>query len=199
RDGRVAGIDLSDAMLAMGRHRCGGQSWVTFVRADAVTLPFEDASFDAAVSAQVYEYVGDLARALREARRVLRPGGRLLVLDTDWDAIVWNTSDRQRTTRMLTASKEHVVHPYLPRTLGRRLKEAGFVVEDVGVFALMNSEYGEHTVSYGLIALMAAFNPGRQGITEADVTAWATDLRELGAADNYFFSLNRYLFLARNR
>src|SRR5262249_58333976 len=148
RDGRVAGIDLSDAMLAMGRHRCAGQPWVTFVRADAVTLPFEDASFDAAVSAQVYEYVGDLARALREARRVLRPGGRLLVLDTDWDAIVWNTSDRQRTTRMLTAWKEHVVHPHLPRTLARRLKEAGFVVEDIGVVTLGDRGEGEHPVRH---------------------------------------------------
>ena len=45
---------------------------------------------------------------------------------------------------------------------------------------------------------MAAFVPGRQGITEAEVAAWVADLRELGAADNYFFSLNRYLFLARN-
>ena len=45
---------------------------------------------------------------------------------------------------------------------------------------------------------MAVFVPGRQGITEAEVAAWVADLRELGAADNYFFSLNRYLFLARN-
>ena len=120
------------------------------------------------------------------------------MLFRSWDSIVWNTSDRPRTTRMLTAWKEHVIHPHLPRTLARRLKEAGFVVEDIGVFTLINSEYGAHTVSHGLAALMAAFVPGRQGISEAEVAAWVADLRELGAADNYFFSLNRYLFLARN-
>lgn len=196
--GRVVGVDLSSAMLTMGRLRCAAQSWVELIEADAATLPFTPSTFDAAVAAQVYEYVGDLAHALSEARRVLRPGGRLLVLDTDWDAIVWNTSDRSRTTRMLTAWKEHLVHPHLPRTLARRLKEAGFVVEDIGVFTMVNSEYGEHTVSHGLIALMAAFVPGRHGLSEAEVAAWVADLRELGSADNYFFSLNRYLFLARN-
>ncbi len=196
--GRVVGIDLSNPMLAMGRARCAAQPWVELTEADAATLPFNRAVFDAAVAAQVYEYVGDLARAFSEARRVLRPGGRMLVLDTDWDSIVWNTSDRARTTRMLTAWKEHLVHPHLPRTLARRLKEAGFVVEDIGVFTLVNSEYGEHTVSLGLTALMAAFVPGRHGITESEVAAWAADLRALGAADDYFFSLNRYLFLARN-
>ena len=196
--GRVVGIDLSNEMLSMGRARCTGLAWVELGEADAVSLPFPKATFDAAVASQVYEYVGDLARALAEARRVLRPGGRLLVLDTDWDSIVWNTSDRPRTTRMLTAWKEHVIHPHLPRTLARRLKEAGFIVEDIGVFTFVNSEYGEHAVSHGLAALMAAFVPGRQGITEAEVAAWVADLRELGAADNYFFSLNRYLFLARN-
>jgi len=82
--------------------------------------------------------------------------------------------------------------------LARRLKDTGFAVEDIGVFTLVNSEYGERTVSHGLIALMAAFVPGRQGITEAEVAAWMADLRELGATENYFFSLNRYLFLARN-
>jgi len=196
--GRVVAIDISGAMLTMGSTRCTSQRWVEFSRADAASLPFEAGSFDAAVAAQVYEYVGDTARALAEARRVLRPGGRLLVLDTDWDSIVWNASDRQRTSRMLTAWKEHVVHPHLPRTLARRLKDAGFVVEDVSVFTLLNSEYGDHTVSYGLIALIAAFVPGRQGITDADVAAWAADLRDLGTSDHYFFSLNRYLFLARN-
>jgi ubiquinone/menaquinone biosynthesis C-methylase UbiE len=196
--GRVVGIDLSNEMLAMARVRCAGQPWVELDQADAVTLPFSAATFDAAVAAQVYEYVGDLARALAEAKRVLRRGGRLLVLDTDWDSIVWNTSDRPRTTRMLTAWKEHLVHPHLPRTLARRLKDTGFAVEDIGVFTLVNSKYGERTVSHGLIALMAAFVPGRQGITEAEVAAWMADLRELGATDNYFFSLNRYLFLARN-
>ena len=99
--GRVVGIDLSNEMLSMGRVRCAGQPWVELGDADAVSLPFPKATFDAAVASQVYEYVGDLARALAEARRVLRPGGRLLVLDTDWDSIVWHATDPARAGRLL--------------------------------------------------------------------------------------------------
>ena len=46
-----------------------------FVKADATALPFPDATFDAATSVQVYEYVADLPSALAELHRVLRPGG----------------------------------------------------------------------------------------------------------------------------
>src|SRR5262249_59672395 len=62
--GRVVGIDLSNEMLTMGRTRCAGQAWVELGDADAVSLPFPKATFDAAVASQVYEYVGDLPRAL---------------------------------------------------------------------------------------------------------------------------------------
>lgn len=52
---------------------------VTFVTADATSLPFADASFDAVTMFDVIEHVDDDARAIAEARRVLRPGGFLLV------------------------------------------------------------------------------------------------------------------------
>jgi ubiquinone/menaquinone biosynthesis C-methylase UbiE len=91
-DGRVHGIDPSESMLASARRR---DAPVEFGTGDALALPFPDEHFDVAVCTQVYEYVEDIAAALVEARRVLRPGGRLLVLDTDWDSIVWHSSDPQ--------------------------------------------------------------------------------------------------------
>ena len=48
--------------------------------------------------------------------------------------------------------------------------------------------------STGLIGFISAFVPGRQGLTETDMRAWADDLTALG--EDYFFSLNRYIFLA---
>ena len=55
--------------------------------------------------------------ALAEAWRVLRPGGRLLVLDTDWDSIVWRSGDHDRMRRVLAAWDRHLADPYLPRRL----------------------------------------------------------------------------------
>ena len=195
--GSVEGVDPSESMLAIARRRAaaaGSPGRVDFLAGDAASLPFPDAGFDAAVATQVYEYVDDVAAVLAEVHRVLRPGGRLLVLDTDWDSIVWHSSDPERMRRVLAAWDEHLVHPYLPRMLGRLLRGAGFAVSKCEVIPLLNAGYAENTFSAGLMGFVAAFVPGRHGLTESDASAWVDDLVALG--EDYFFSLNRYMFLA---
>ena len=59
---------------------------------------------------------------------MLRPGGRVLILDTDWDSLVWHAHDRARMRRILAAWNERFADPYLPRTLARRLRDAGVEV-----------------------------------------------------------------------
>jgi arsenite methyltransferase len=195
-DGSVCGIDPSDSMLAIARARktVARTAPITFAAGDACTLRFADDSFDVAVATQVYEYVEDIPAALGEAHRVLRPGGRLLILDTDWDSIVWHSTDRERMERVLAAWDEHLVDPYLPRCLTRRLEDAGFAVTQRAAIPLLNAGYDQNTYSAGLIGFIAGFVPGRQGLSDADIAAWSDDLIALDS--DYFFSLNRYLFLA---
>ncbi len=196
RNGSVDGVDPSESMLVLARDRRppDGAGEIRFVVGDACALPFGDEVFDAAVATQVYEYVQDMPAALGEAFRVLRPGGRLLVLDTDWDSIVWHSRDAERMRRVLAAWDEHLVDPYLPRRLTGLLSAAGFSVARRAAIPLLNAGYDPNTFSAGLIGFITAFVPGRQGLSERDASEWAEDLRALGG--DYFFSLNRYLFLA---
>ena len=194
-EGSVLGVDPSPAMLEIAARR--GAATVELAEGDALSLPAEDASFDAAVSTQVYEYVPDIAAALAEARRVLRPGGRLLLLDTDWDSIVWRSSDDARMERVLRAWEEHLAHPRLPRVLPELLGEMGFTVRDTRILPLLNVGYSQDTYSANVLGMIARFVSGRQGINDEQAAAWEEDLRSLGP--NYFFSLNRYLFVASSR
>ena len=194
--GSVRGVDPSPTMLALAADRVPpeGAAAVGFGAGDATGLPFPDASFDILTAVQVYEYVPDMPRALAEAHRVLRPNGRLLVLDTDWDSLVWHSSDPRRMQRVLIAWDEHLADPHLPRRLNRLLSDAAFTVTRCEVLPMLNTGYHPQTLSAGVIDFIAGFVPGRAGVTDSDITAWRTDLESLGP--DYFFSLNRYLFLA---
>ena len=190
--GRVHGIDPSESMLAGARRRGAPVEYGT---GDALALPFPDEHFDVAVSTQVYEYVEDIAAALAEARRVLRPGGRLLVLDTDWDSIVWHSGDRERMQRVLAAWNEHLADPYLPRRLPGLLRAAGLEPTKTAIIPILNVGADRDIYSAGMSGVVAAYVAGRGGVSEADAIAWHQDLAGLG--DDYFFSVNRYLFVAQ--
>src|SRR3954462_7717834 len=194
--GAVHGLDQSAPMNALARDLITTRPWARIDDGDAVQLPYADGAFDAAVSTQVYEYVADLPRALAELRRVLRPGGRALVLDTDWDSVVWHAADRERHRRIMAAWEEHLVHPHLPCTLPGQLRQAGFRVTGRHLIPLFNPRYEENTFSALNMQTIGRFVAGRRGLTEADVDAWMADLRERGAEDDYLFSVNRYCFLA---
>jgi arsenite methyltransferase len=197
--GHVTGLDVSDAMLAISQRRSGhldGAGRLSFVKADATALPFPDATFDAATSIQVDEYVADLPSALADLHRVLRPGGRALILDTDWDSIVWHASDTGRMHRLLAAWTQRFADPHLPRSLASQLRHAGFQVDQPEVLVLLNPEYSPDTYSIANGEIMADFAVARGRLTREEANAWMADLHQLGQNGQYFFSLNRYLFLA---
>jgi ubiquinone/menaquinone biosynthesis C-methylase UbiE len=195
--GQVTGVDIAHSMLELARRRCARfGTGVTIEEANATRLPFDDAVFDAAVSTQVYEYVPDVAAALTELHRVLKPGGRVVIVDTDWDSIVWNTGDRTRMHRILTAWCERFADPHLPRTLTRQLTDAGLHVQRRDTLVILNPDYDPNTYSLANARILADYVTGRGGLTREDVEEWEADLRHLGDTGTYFFSLNRYLFTA---
>jgi arsenite methyltransferase len=194
--GAVHGLDQSASMNTVARDLLADRPWATIDTGDASALPYPDRAFDAAVSTQVYEYVADVATALAELRRVLRPGGRALVLDTEWDSVVWHAADRDRHRRIMVAWEEHLVHPHLPGTLPGQLRRAGFRVTGRHLIPLFNPRYEQNTFSALSMEMIGRFVVGRQGLTDAVVDGWLADLRERGDEDEYLFSVNRYCFVA---
>jgi demethylmenaquinone methyltransferase/2-methoxy-6-polyprenyl-1,4-benzoquinol methylase len=77
----AVGLDPVPEMLAAAAAKVGAEAGVALVEGDGLRLPFGDAAFEVAASAFVMRNVADLPAALREQRRVLRPGGRIAVLE----------------------------------------------------------------------------------------------------------------------
>ena len=76
--GEVTGLDFSERMLERARAKSDQVEWM---QGDALALPFEDGSFDAATVGFGVRNLEDLDRGLAELRRVVRPGGRLAILE----------------------------------------------------------------------------------------------------------------------
>ncbi|MGA9668333.1 MAG: methyltransferase domain-containing protein [Terracidiphilus sp.] len=195
--GRVEAIDRSPQMLALAQRRCAGLSQVGLCEADVLKIPFSDSAFDAAACVQVYEFVEEIQAALWELKRVLRPGGRAVIVDTDWASLVWEAEDRGRAEKILSAWDEHLADPYLPRRLARLLTDCGFDVRVVEPYTV--TSLGSEPFPAGLAKMIAEFVPGRRGITAEDATAWLADLAALHASGRYFFSVSAFLFLATRR
>lgn len=192
--GRIVAMDRSPDMLAAARERLKGHP-VGFVRSDAAALPFAGAGFDFVVAVQVYLYVPDVARALAEAARVLRPGGRLAVVDTDWDSCVWLTADRDRHRRIMEARMGDYAHAHLPPRLPGLLKAAGLRLTHAAAVPVLDIRYDPDCFSGGTIATTRDSAIAR-GVPREEAEAWEADLRGRTGEGDYFFSVNRFLFVA---
>jgi ubiquinone/menaquinone biosynthesis C-methylase UbiE len=124
-DAAVTGIELSPAMLALARQRAAGLGRdVDFQEGDAERLPFDDGSFDTVVCALSLCTIPNPATAIGEMKRVLVPGGRLLLLDhigSTWLPVYAAQWLLERVT--IAAAGEHFTRRQLPL-----VQAAGFQV-----------------------------------------------------------------------
>lgn len=189
--GSIVGVDSSAPMLALAAGRCGEAENVELLIGEATAVPVDDASFDGAISVQVQEYVGEVEVALAELYRALAPGGRAVVFDIDWETLSLHSEDSELSARVLRAWDEHLAHRSLPRTLPARLRAAGF--EDIRLEAhpFVTIEFSPDSYGATLVPFIAAFVPGREGLTEADAQRWAAEQRALGERGEFYFAVTQ--------
>lgn len=129
--GRVVGIDRAMQDLESGLKDlvAGAEDRLRFEQGDVYALGFDDASFDVVHAHQVLQHLGDPVAALREMKRVLKPGGLLAVRDSDYAAFAWAPA-REALTRWNEVyhaiARRNGAEPDAGRFLLQWVRAAGF-------------------------------------------------------------------------
>lgn len=125
----LVGLDVTPEMLAVAREKFRSVSGITFLLAPAETLPFARERFDAVVSCNMLHHVRSVDGLLRECARVLRPGGRLVLVD--WCRDAWHCRLAHYWLRLV---KRSYVKMYRAAEVVELAAPLGLAVEDVSRF-----------------------------------------------------------------
>jgi ubiquinone/menaquinone biosynthesis C-methylase UbiE len=179
--GSAYGVDISEAMVAEAAARAQGRANVKVSTGSASELPHPDAMFDAVRTERVLLYIPDREKALSEMMRVTKPGGRVVLTDTEIDCSAIYSKDRALTRKMTSLVAEAIPHPTSARDLPALMRSAGFENVTADYFALKT------TFEFCLIAmrgtLLAAADAGRTTVGEVD--GWFQGLSELNDAGDF--------------
>ncbi|MGI5233397.1 methyltransferase domain-containing protein [Actinoallomurus sp. CA-142502] len=131
-DGAVIGVDRDQKMIDAARDRTAGRTTVNICLGDAHDLPLADGTADRARTDRVLQHVADPVRALDDMRRVLRPGGRLVMGEPDWNTLAIDHPDDDLSLAYTRHVAEKVIkNAGIGRRLARLATDAGFSVPTV--------------------------------------------------------------------
>ncbi|HJZ13548.1 MAG TPA: methyltransferase domain-containing protein [Acidobacteriota bacterium] len=198
-DCRITGVDNSEAMLAIARNNLQGHPFRELIKlqhGDVHHLDFPAAHFDAAMVIQVLEYSKDPVALLREIRRVLKPGGKLFLADTDWDTIVWNSDDKELTRQIVLCWSDHEADGWQGRRLLELLSRAGYRDIRGDIYPIIEYSFRESDYSYICTKIIADYLIRSEKMQPPQLEAWVKNLQSKDQQGHFYFSLNRYKCLA---
>ena len=144
-DGAVVGLDYSSELLEKARERIAaayGGAAVSLVQADATAVPLDDDSFEAAHVERVLMHLDDPDAALRELRRVVRSGGRVVAAEPDGPSIrVDHAEDPEGYALIAARDIQRMRNPGMGVELKRRLVFAGFTDVRIEVLTDYDDDY----------------------------------------------------------
>jgi ubiquinone/menaquinone biosynthesis C-methylase UbiE len=199
-NGQVIGADYDETMVAEAEQRAeqaGVNTWVSHKRADAMSLPFETDYFDSCRSERLFQHLLNPAQALSEMIRVTKPGGWVVVVDSDWGSFSTDSDEtdiERRLARFLTESCLH--NGYSGRKLYRLFKQQNLVDVSFEVLPVVIHNYA--LTRQATLAEKVEQDALKAGvITSEELYRWQASLEQADSEGTYFCSLNVMLLAGR--
>jgi ubiquinone/menaquinone biosynthesis C-methylase UbiE len=199
RTGRVVGLDMNAGMLAMARSAAASAGLdIEWCESSALSMPFEDGSFDVVLCQQGLQFFPDRLAGLREMHRVLTDGGRLVV--TCWQSI----ENRPEMTALAAALERHIgpgasATNRAPMSLGDADELRGLIA-DAG-FRDVTITPAERLVHYASVedylSIRTRTTPSSDPLKQADEQTYRAVLRDLNEAFTPYVTANGLDFPTR--
>jgi ubiquinone/menaquinone biosynthesis C-methylase UbiE len=192
--GSVEGVDADPAMVAAAEHRASAAGLHDRVHhhvADALALPFAADTFDAVRGERLFQHLSDARAALAEMLRVTRPGGWIVVLDTDYSSFTVDSDQTDLERRLALAAAQSVRSGYVARKLYRMFTDQG--LSDISV-TVRPGTLTTYEVARG--ALLDLIEPGALAsgiVTEEQLHSWHAELERADARNVFFACMNMIL------
>lgn len=197
--GHITGIDLSPMLIESAKAIAAAEGVadrITFRDGDTRTLDLADSAFDAIIAHTLLSHLEDPLALIKEAARILRPGGMMGIFDGDFASFTFGHAD----PAMGKACDEALVgaiatSPRVMRNLPRLLREAG--LELIVVFPHAVAEAGRADFWLAAIESFRRLIPKAGTMSEAEAELWANGLQLDSEQGVFFGSGNYYSYVAR--
>jgi len=139
--GRAVGLEFSSGLRAEAARRAASSDLaVEFIDGDAHALPFDDAALDCVRCERVFQHLSDPPRAAAEIARVLRPGGRVVLIDSDWGTAIAHPGE-EIVDLAGAVIREQIANPHSGRLIRGQLAACGLdIVDTTGAVLIQPQE-----------------------------------------------------------
>ncbi|MCP9624429.1 methyltransferase domain-containing protein [Nocardia otitidiscaviarum] len=191
--GAAVGVDPNPGMLAEARARAAAAGIAAeFVEGNGYALPFPDDSFDAVRCERVFQHLDHPERATAEIARVLRPGGRVALVDSDWSTAIIHPGDPDVVAALLESWLSHTANRHSGRHLPGLLTAAGLTVDDIGADAVVwDRSFIDTMLTAGLDQAVAA-----GAVTPDQRDRFLSDLTRGAEVGDYHCSVTMFAVVA---
>jgi SAM-dependent methyltransferase len=183
----AVGIDAAEEAVTFARELHPG---CRFDVGDALRLPFADDTLDGYRAEKLYHALDDPAKACAEARRVLAPGGRIVLLGQDWEFIAVESDDPALTSTIVIAGADGIAHGRVARRYRSLLLDAGF--DDV-TCEVRTAVFTDPALALPAVTRLAGGAVSTGAVSEAQAEGWLDDLRRRADRDRLLVAVPLFL------